>query len=117
LLLFFNAFSATLNTFSKAMADEFFKRWRQRKNKNDKPWGDDEMLEACDFDKRQILEDLGFPPLANEKGVECPRGIVHTSDIPSSNALKQAALCAKSFFSYTQLFQVLCSSAPYQRVQ
>jgi hypothetical protein len=57
-------------TCPKNKADEFFKKWRQRRDKDLKPCADKEMVDAT----REVLEELGFPLLRNEAGVEVPRG-------------------------------------------
>jgi hypothetical protein len=56
-------------TCPKNKADEFFKKWRRQK-KDGKPWADKEMVDVT----REVLEELGFPLLRNEAGVEVPRG-------------------------------------------
>jgi hypothetical protein len=61
----------TTTTCPKNKADEFFKKWRQRRDKDGKPWADDQMSDAT----REILEELGFPPLRNEAGAEVPKGL------------------------------------------
>jgi hypothetical protein len=64
------AISATTVTCPKNKADELFKKWRQRRDKDLKPWADEQMSDAT----QEVLEELGFPPLRNEAGVEVPRG-------------------------------------------
>jgi hypothetical protein len=67
--------TATTTTLTKSMADEFFKRWRRRRDKNTwgntEPWADGQMQDVT----REVLEELGFPPLKNEAGNEVPRGL------------------------------------------
>jgi hypothetical protein len=65
-----NECTDTTLTFPKHKADEFFKHWRQRKDKNGEPWADKQMGDA----NREVLEELGFPPLTNQAGQEFPRG-------------------------------------------
>ena len=71
--------TATTTTLTKSMADEFFKRWRRRRI-NSEPWGDDQMQDVT----REILEELGFPPLKNEAGNEVPRGLYTNPSITNS---------------------------------
>lgn len=63
--------TATTTTLTKSMADEFFKRWRRRRDKTNEPWADGQMQDVT----REVLEELGFPPLKNEAGNEVPRGL------------------------------------------
>ncbi len=71
--------TATTTTLTKSMADEFFKRWRRQK-KNSEPWADDQMQDVT----REVLEELGFPPLKNEAGNEVPRGLYTNPSITNS---------------------------------
>jgi hypothetical protein len=66
----------TTTTYPKIKADDFFKKWRQRRDKDGKPWADSQMSEVT----REVLEELGFPPLRNEVGVETPRGLCPCED-------------------------------------
>ena len=65
-------------TFPKNKADGFFKKWRQRRDKDGQPCADGQMSEVT----REALEELGFPPLRSEAGVEQPRGLCPCDDTP-----------------------------------
>ncbi len=62
--------AAVTTALPKTKANDFFKKWRQRRDKDLKPWADKEMLDAS----REVLEELGFPVLKNEASVKVSRG-------------------------------------------
>jgi hypothetical protein len=57
--------------FTKKKADEFFKRWRQRRDTDGNPWADAQMSVAT-FDD---LEEMGFEPVKNDAGRDVFRGL------------------------------------------
>jgi|LauGreDrversion4_2_1035121.scaffolds.fasta_scaffold887593_2 hypothetical protein len=92
------SFAGSSTIFPKNRADEFFKRWRQRKTTDNLPWGDAQLDDA----NHEILEEMGFPPLFKE-GKEVPRGL-HVN-IPSPATLQNST---EHLYSCTQYFQIIC---------
>jgi hypothetical protein len=83
-------------TCPKNKADDFFKKWRQRK------WADKEMVDAT----RENLEELGFPLLRNEAGVEVPRGSFAYAD--SNKLFSIVSRLTYDSCSCSQCVQVVC---------
>ena len=68
-------FTAVTTLFSPSKADEFFKLWRQRKDDTGRPFGDDKMFDMSEYAQHEKLEEMGFPPLHDDKGQVQPRGM------------------------------------------